>query len=179
MPLTIPKSTVFISFETDLKYNPYNYLGLEVIKGILDLVYTEKVREDEGGTYGVRVSFSSELRPEQIGEGVISFDCDPARANELKAIIYRELDNIIKNGPTQENLDKTINNILKNREEDKMHNVYWIGILNGYYSDGINSDDPANFENILKAYKIKEKKKIAGLKIKKADVFDLIFKPAK
>ena len=179
MPLTIPKSTVFISFETDLKFSPYNYLGLEVIKGILDLVYTEKVREDEGGTYGVRVSFSSELRPEQIGEGVISFDCDPARANELKAIIYRELDNIIKNGPTQENLDKTVNNILKNREEDKMHNVYWIGILNGYYSDGINSDDPANFENILKAYKIKDIKKIAGLMFKKADVVDLIFKPAK
>ena len=60
-----------------------------------------------------------------------------------------------------------------------MHNVYWIGILNGYYNDGINSNDPVNFENILKAYKIKDIKKIAGLMFKKADVVDLIFKPAK
>ena len=65
LPLTIPKSTVFISFAEDMKYNPYNYLGLEVIKGILDIVYTEKVREDEGGTYGVGVSLSEQKRPTQ------------------------------------------------------------------------------------------------------------------
>ena len=60
LPLTIPKSTIFISFAEDIKYNPYNYLGLEVIKGILELVYTEKVREDKGGTYGVSVSLSEQ-----------------------------------------------------------------------------------------------------------------------
>ena len=59
------------------------------------------------------VSLSAQKRPEPIGEGVITFDCDPARANDLKAIIYRELDIIMKNGPSQENLDKAVNNILK------------------------------------------------------------------
>jgi zinc protease len=179
MPLTIPKSTVFISFAEDLKYNPSNYLGLEVIMGVLDLVYTEKVREDEGGTYSVQVSLASQKRPEQIGEGVITFDCDPARANELKVIIYSELDNLVKNGPSQENLDKAVSNILKRREESKMHNAYWSGILSRYYSYGINSDDPANYENILKAFTVKDIKKIAGLMFKKSDVVDLIFKPSK
>ena len=179
LPLTIPKSTIFISFAEDLKYNPYNYLGLEVIKGILDLVYTEKVREDKGGTYGVSVSLSEQKRPTEIGEGMITFDCDPARANELKAIIYQELDNIMKNGPSQVNLDKAVSNILKTREENKMHNSYWTSTLSRYYSYGINSNDPANYENILKSYKIKDIKKIAGQMFKTADVVDLIFKPAK
>jgi zinc protease len=179
LPLTIPKSTVFLSFEKDLKYDPYNYLGLQVINGILDLVYTEKVREDEGGTYGVSVSLSSLKRPSEVGEGYITFDCDPARAKDLKAIIYRELDNILKNGPGQENLDKAVNNILKTREESKLHNSYWAGILSRYYSFGINSDDPRNYENILKSYRIKDIKKIAGLMFKKADVVDLVFKPSK
>jgi zinc protease len=178
LPLTIPKSTVFIAFASDMKYKPYNYLGLEVIKGILDLVYTEKVREDKGGTYGVGVSLSEQKRPEEIGEGMISFDCDPARATELKAIIYNELDNIVKNGPSQENLDKAVNNILKTREENKMHNSYWSSVLTRYYSYGINSNDPANYENILKAFKIKDIKKIAGEMFNKPDVVDLIFKPA-
>jgi len=79
-----------------MKYNPYNYLGLEVIKGVLDLVYTEKVREDKGGTYGVSVSLSEEKRPEELAEGMITFDCDPARANELKNIIYQELSDRIQ-----------------------------------------------------------------------------------
>ncbi len=177
LPLTIPKSTVFISFARDMKYNPHNYLGLEVIKGILDLVYTEKVREDKGGTYGVGVSLSEQKRPVQLAEGIINFDCDPARANELKTIIYNELDNLMKNGPSQENLDKTVNNILKTHEENKMHNAYWSSILSRYYSYGINSNDPANYENILKAFKIKDIKKIASEMFKKPDVVDLIFKP--
>jgi zinc protease len=177
LPLTIPKSTVFISFAEDMKYNPYNYLGLEVIKGVLDIVYTEKVREDEGGTYGVGVSLSEQKRPAQIGEGMITFDCDPARANDLKAIIYRELDNIMKDGPSQVNLDKAVSNILKTREENKMHNSYWLGTLSRYYSYGINSNDPANYENILNSYTINDIRKIAGKMFKEADVVDLIFKP--
>jgi zinc protease len=179
LPLTIPKSTIFISFAEDMKYNPYSYLGLEVIKGILELVYTEKVREDKGGTYGVSVSLSEQKRPTQIAEGMITFDCDPARANELKTIIYNELDTIMIKGPSQVNLDKAVSNILKTREEDKMHNAYWSSILSRYYSYGINSNDPANYENILKSYKIKDIKKLAGQMFKKADVVDLIFKPAK
>ena len=179
LPLTIPKSTIFISFAEGMKYNPYNYLGLEVIQGILDIVYTEKVREDKGGTYGVSISLSEQKRPTELAEGMITFDCDPSRANELKAIIYNQLDTIMIKGPSQVNLDKAVSNLLKTREENKMHNSYWSSILTRYYSYGINSNDPANYENILKSYKIKDIKKIAGEMFKKADVVDLIFKPTK
>lgn len=179
LPLTIPKSTIFISFAEGMKYNPYNYLGLEVIQGILDIVFTEKVREDKGGTYGVSISLSEQKRPTELAEGMITFDCDPSRANELKAIIYNQLDTIMIKGPSQVNLDKAVNNLLKTREENKMHNSYWSSILTRYYSYGINSNDPANYENILKSYKIKDIKKIAGEMFKKADVVDLIFKPVK
>jgi zinc protease len=178
MELKVPKATVLLAFASDMKYTPRNYLGLEVIKGILDIVYTEKVREDEGGTYGVGVQLSAQKRPESIGEGMISFDCDPARANDLKAIIYRELDIMMKEGPSEENLAKTVNNMLKTREESKMHNSYWTSILTRYYSYGINSDDPANYEDILKAFTVKDIKKISRLMFKKADVVDLVFKPA-
>lgn len=178
LPLTIPKSTVYISFAHEMKYNPYNYLGLEVINGILDLVYTEKVREDKGGTYGVGVSLSEQKRPSQLAEGIITFDCDPVRAAELKAIIYNELDSIMIKGPSQVNLDKAVSNILKTREEGKMHNAYWVTVLSRYYSYGINSNDPANYENILKSFKIKDIQKLAIQMFKKPDVVDLIFKPA-
>ena len=179
LPLTIPKSTVFISFAEGMKYTPYNYLGLEVIQGILDIIYTEKVREDKGGTYGVSISLSEQKRPTELGEGMITFDCDPARAEELKKIIYNQLDTMMILGPSQVNLDKAVSNLLKTRQENKMHNAYWSSILSRYYSYGINSDDPANYENILKAYTIKDIKKLTIKMFKKADVVDLIFKPTK
>lgn len=177
-PLTIPKSTVFISFAKDLKYVPNNYLGLEVIKGILDIVYTEKVREDEGGTYGVGIMLSARKRPSQAGEGIITFDCDPARAEELKTIIYKEIGEMVRNGPSRENLIKAVNNLLKTREESKLHNTYWMNTLTGYYSYGINSNDPDNHENILKSFTIGDIRKISRKMFRKADVVDLVFRPA-
>lgn len=177
LPLTIPKSTVFLSFAHDLKYKPENYLGLEVINGILDIVYVETVRESEGGSYGVGVSLAAQKRPEQLGEGMINFDCDPARAADLRTIVYNQIDKIVKEGPTKANLDKAVNNLLKNREESKLHNAYWLGILSRYYSYGINSNDPRNYEDILKSFTVKDIKKIAGKMFKKADVVDIIFKP--
>lgn len=179
IPLTIPKSTVYLSFETEkFTYKPWNYLGLEVINGILDIIYTEKVREEESGTYGVSVSLGSQKRPIQAAEGIITFDCDPERAGELKAIIYRELDNIMKNGPSQVNLEKAVNNLLKTREESKKHNAYWLNTLTQYFSYGINNDDPSNYENILKSFTIKDIRKIARKMFKKADIVDIIFSPA-
>jgi zinc protease len=177
MPLTTPKSTVYISLANDMKYKPYNYLGMQVIQGILDLVYTEKVREDEGGTYGVGISISGSKRPEQKAEGTINFDCNPARANALKAIIYKQIDSLVLAGPSKVNLDKTVSNLLKTREENKMHNTYWVSTLNRYYSYGINSNDPKNYENILKSFTVKDIQKLAGKVFNKADVVDLIFKP--
>jgi zinc protease len=177
LPLTIPKATVFLSFATDMKYKPYNYLGLDVIKGILDLVYTEKVREEKGGTYGVGVSLSEQKRPVALGEGMINFDCDPARAKELKEVIYNEINSIMEKGPSQVNLDKAVSSLLKTRQENKLHNAYWSGILSRYYSYGINSDDPANYEDILKSFTVKDIKNIANQMFKKSDVVDLIFKP--
>jgi zinc protease len=177
LPLTTPKSTVYISLSSDMKYTPYNYLGLQVIQGILKLIYTEKVREDQGGTYGVQLAIAGVKRPEQKAEGSITFDCNPVRANDLKAIIYRQIDSLVLVGPSKENLDKTVNNLLKNREENKMHNSYWVGILSRYYSYGINSNDPKNYEDILKSFTVSDIKKLSGKMFRKADVVDLIFKP--
>lgn len=177
MQLTVPKSTVFISFSNKFRYEPYNYLGLQVIQGILDLVYTEKVREEEGGTYGVSLSLTAQKRPEPKGKGMIMFDCDPARAKDLKSIIYNEINALMKQGPSKENLDKSVLNILKNREESKMHNAYWMNTLTRYYSYGINADDPKNYEDILKSFSEKDIRKIARKMFKKADVADILFMP--
>lgn len=124
------------------------------------------------------VMLSARERPVGKAEGMITFDCDPARAEELKAIIYQEINHLVKDGPGNENLSKTVNNILKNREESKLHNAYWMNALSRYYSSGINVDDPANYENILKSFTVNNIRKISRRMFRKADVVDLVFIPA-
>jgi len=176
IPLTVPKATVFISHNTALKYTSFNNVTLKVIQGILDIVFTEKVREEAGGTYGVSLNIGSQKFPIQEATDLIMFDCDPAKANDLKAIIYKELDKIITVGPTKENLDKAVTNLLKNREESKLHNSYWSNALYSYYYTGIDVNDPKNYEDILKKLTIDDIKKVAGMFFSKADLADIVFR---
>jgi zinc protease len=176
IPLTVPKATVFISHNTALNYTSFNNVTLKVIQGILDIVFTEKVREEAGGTYGVSLNIGSQKFPVQEATDLIMFDCDPAKANDLKAIIYKELDKIITVGPTKENLDKAVTNLLKNREESKLHNSYWSNALYSYYYTGIDVNDPKNYEDILKKLTIDDIKKVAGMFFSKADLADIVFR---
>ena len=179
LPLAVPKGTVVIVYSAKTKYIPQNYLAFEALKGILDIVYTDKVREEQGGTYGVGVSASSQIRPQEKTRLVVSFDCDPARANDLKAIVYKELNNIAQVGPTQTDLDKTVSNMLKKREEDVAHNSYWSNVLQTYYNKGININDEKNFQAILKALTVKDIQKITKKYLTTADKLEVIFLPEK
>jgi len=177
IPLTVPKSTVFVSHSNSYRYNSYNNVCLRVINGILDLVYTEKVREEAGGTYGVSVNLTSQLYPYQNAQGLIMFDCDPVKAESLKTIIYSQIDNLIKIGPSKENLDKTVRNMLKNREESKLHNNYWNSAIYSWYYTGVNVDDQKNYEDILNKLSVKDIQKAAKSFFGKADVADIVFRP--
>jgi zinc protease len=173
----VPKATVFISHSADIKYNPYNNLCLKVINGILDLVFTEKVREEAGGTYGVSVTISSQLYPYQSASGLIMFDCDPGKAASLKEIIYNEIDKMITVGPSKDNLEKTVSNLLKSREESRLHNSYWSNALYAYYFTGIDVNDPRNFEDILNKLTVNDIQKAAKMFFGNADVADIVFRP--
>lgn len=177
IPLTVPKATVFISHSAGLKYTPFNNVALKVINGILDIVFTEKVREEAGGTYGVSVSLTSQKYPWENATGLIMFDCDPDKAEALKKMVYDEIDKLVKTGPSEENLRKSVSNMLKTREESRQHNSYWSNALYSYYFNGINVDDPANFDNILKKLTVKDIRKVALQFFGKADVADITFRP--
>ena len=177
IPLTVPKATVVISYSASEKYVPSNYLTMNVLRGILDLIYTDKVREEEGGTYGVSINASSEKRPAEKSNLLIAFECDPERASELKDIIYKELQNIASNGPSQVNLDKTVSNMLKDREENLQHNNYWANTIRNYYLTGIDNNDDRNFADILNKITTKDIKKAVKNYLDKADLLELVFVP--
>jgi len=174
---TTPKSNVNVIFKNELDYTQQNKLGLALIKAILDLRYTETVREEEGGTYGVGVRASTEHYPTSEATLSMYFDCAPEKADHLKSLIYNEIDKLIKEGPSEIDLDKSVKNVLKIREQSKMHNNYWMSSLYTYYFDGINTNDPANYEDILSAFTVADIQKIAKEFFGGADEIDVVFKP--
>jgi zinc protease len=175
--LETPKANVNIVINKLMEYNAYNRMLLRVIEGILDLRFTESIREKEGGTYGVGIRTNLVHWPLEQGHMQIRFDCDPEKAEDLKAKVYKELEKLAKNGPSQEDLSKTVENLLKTREQSKEHNAYYLNTIYDYYVNGINNDDPANYENILDKLTVKDVKKGMKTFYKGPNIVDVVFVP--
>lgn len=177
IPLEVKKATVSVNFNAKMEYSPEQNMLLSVLRDILNLRYIEEIREKEGGTYGVRVSTNYSKFPKAEKSLSLMFDTDPEKAQHLKSIIYREIDKIAANGPTAEDLDKAVKNLLKNREQAKLHNNYWMQALSTYYTYAVNTTAPENYETILEKMTIPQVQKFVQSFTSKADVVDIIFKP--
>lgn len=177
LQLTVPKSTVNVQYLAGVDYTPKNYLAMEVLKGILRLRYTEVIREKEGGTYGVSVGGIGTPYPTSQISMALNFDCDPAKAEHLKSVALNEIQTIINEGPTGVDFDKTIKNLLKDREQQSQHNSFYLRALFNKYYRNTNTADPANFENVLNAMTREDIQKFAKDFFAKADKVDMVFKP--
>ncbi|MDF1573665.1 MAG: insulinase family protein [Bacteroidales bacterium] len=177
MSLAIPKANVNIIINQEMNYDPYNQMVIRVIEGILDLRYVESIREEEGGTYGVRIGTSISKWPVEKASMQINFDCDPERAADLKKKVYAELERLAAEGPSEEDLSKTVENIVKDRQESKEHNAYYLSNLYNYYLYGINFDDPSNFEDIVKNLTTKDVLQVMKEFYDEANIVDVVFVP--
>lgn len=176
--LETPKSTVITKFSKDMKYSVYNNLCNNILEGILELRYTENIREKEGGTYGVSVNAGGIREPYQNYNMTMFFDCDPEKAAHLKSLVYAETEKMMQEGPTAEEINKVVSNIKKNREQSKQHNSYWLNNIYSEYVTGIKFD-PKGYEKMLDKISPKDIQKFAQSLFTGADVIDVIFQPKK
>jgi len=177
MELTVPKTTVVMVFNKEMNYTPENRVLMDMVNGILDLRFTESIREEQGGTYGVMANTSLSEFPDDKATLLIMFDTDPEKAVFLKGLIYDELETLVKSGPTEKDLSKTAENMLKEREENREHNSYWMSTLYNYYLHDVNFNDPDNYEDIIRSVTQKDVKKFMKKFYKGANVVDLMFSP--
>lgn len=120
----------------------------DALNSVLDTRLREVLREDAGGTYGVGVScYFTGLRDQQF-KLTVDFGCEIEREKELKELVLKELDLIIKNGIDQSYVDAFKENWRRNRENSLRKNTYWIGVLSTEYLYGIESPDSYLEENL-------------------------------
>lgn len=131
--MEVPKATVVNFISGQMDYTLPNIVTATALKQILDLVYMEKVREDEGGTYGVQSYARISPFPEGRTTLQIFFDTDPAKRERMNNIVRNELKRIMEVGPRAEDFKKTQDNLLKRHAENLQENSYWLNILDNYY----------------------------------------------
>ena len=124
-----PLANVSVYYTADVEFSPKSDLSLDFLRRVLQIAYTDSVREEKGGTYGVSVSF--ELNKDDVPNTTlaISYKADPQRYEELTPIIYQQLENIAKYGPVESSMQKIKEYLVKQYDQAAITNDYWSYII--------------------------------------------------
>ena len=120
-----PSAQTNIVYSAPIAYTADTDLKLDVLSQIMRGVYTEKVREERGGTYGVSVEGQFWKYPTDGCSMTVSFRCDPDKYDELLPLIDLNLQRMATEGPTIEQLQKVKEFERKNYQRAVLTNGWW------------------------------------------------------
>ena len=167
-----PKATIFMLYTGKSKFSVKNKLLMSFMSQAMDMVYTEEVREKEGGTYGVSCGGSVSQQPKQTATFQISYQTDPAKVAHLNSIIDAQMQKMITEGPSEEHIQKIKEYMLKTYKDSQKENSYWLNNLNEYYTSGI--DYTKNRVELINSITAKDVKKFAAKLIKQNNKITVI-----
>ncbi len=156
-----PRAIVNFSYHTKMKPTLRNGIIIDMIQQLMDMLYTETVREDEGGAYGVPVRGSIVRYPEDEAAITISLTTAPEKRAKMTEIIYQGIDQFVANGPNPENVQKVKEYMLRRHAEQLKNNGYWMNrmVEHAMWGDEVvkpfektlNSITPADIQKVAKA----------------------------
>ncbi|MBM3436877.1 MAG: insulinase family protein, partial [Bacteroidetes bacterium] len=138
--MKVPKGTVYIEYTGTFDYDDYQArMNLSALADILEVRYVETIREEEGGTYGAAVMDEQKKFPYESYKMTIFFDCDPKNAAHLTEIVYKEIEKLKTEGPTEKDYHGVKENKIKAYQENLRKNRYWLNIIKNhdYYQTDI------------------------------------------
>ncbi len=170
-----PRTSVFVNYNGTCGYTIDDRLMSATLRHILELRYTESIREKEGGTYGVSLRFTVNKYPVPTFLFNISFDTDPQKADKLLTIVDAEIKTIVENGPTEVDLQKAKEYFGKQRQEDMKENNWWSYILSDYYFNGL--DYLTEYDAKVKALTVKLVHEYAKKVLTQGNVIKVVMRP--
>jgi zinc protease len=147
-----PLSTVVQLHTAYLPYTAERKAALDAISYVLDVRYTNTLREDEGGTYSASASASVSRRPEERMLINVEFAANPAMCDRLRTLAVEGIRELAANGPTDEEVNQAIQNLKKKLPERRQNNSYWQSALESYlrYGRDIDADNEAAVNGLTK-----------------------------
>ncbi len=170
-----PRTSVMVAYHGKAAYSFEDWLYGGAIRHALELRYIKSIREDEGGTYSVRVGYRLNKYPEPGFMMRVSFDTDPLKADKLRDIVHREVNKMVTDGPLEDDLQKAKEFFLKQRQEDLKENTWWNNVLNDYYFYGL--DYITGYTDKVKALDIKSVHEYARKVLTQGNIIEVVMRP--
>ena len=127
-----PGTTVFNMFSgTNLKWNVKNGIMVDLMGDVLDMIFVETLREDEGGTYGASVGGSFNFNND-TWQLVYIYKTAEEKLERLEARADKELEDLLKNGAKADHFNKVKEAAIKQYEINSKTNSFWTGAIMAY-----------------------------------------------
>lgn len=127
-----PNAITLFVYHAPMKENLRNELLMTMLEQLMSMHYTESVREDEGGAYGVPVQGSIENYPEEIARLIIQLPTAPEKREKMTKIVYEGVAQMCEKGPDSENVKKVKEYLHRSHAEDLKKNNYWMNAMVEY-----------------------------------------------
>ena len=170
-----PKTTVLQVYTAYFPYSVKNSVMLEAAKYILDMIYTDTLREEEGGTYGASVGSTMQNEPEAMAMIQVYFDTNPEAAARLIKSAVDGLKNLAADGPTEEQLNRAIENAKKNLPESRISNSYWRDALMDWNRYGMDYDK--EFETAISEISAENIKAVLNEVLSQNNFIEIVMSP--
>jgi len=123
------QAMVMVSFRGETEYTEQESYELSSLAEVLSIKLIEILREEKGGVYGAGANGGLSKLPYGSYGFSISFPCSPENVDELRAAALSELNKIIQNGPTDEDVAKVKKAQVESYEDALERNSYWMSHL--------------------------------------------------
>lgn len=152
-PMQTPSTMVANSITgNNIAINVENDVKVGLLGEILSNVFTETLREEEGGTYSpYAVSFLSPASKQWTL--IYVFQTNAAQQDKLQKLAYENLNKLINGGAKEEDFQKVKNAALKQYEINVRTNGYWVNNLVTYNNSAVDmiTNNRAAIENLTLA----------------------------
>ncbi len=175
-----PKAIVEINFHGDMRYTSDQRYLYNSMLSLVRIRLRERLREEMGGVYGVRVSGTVLPIPEPNYRTAIRFDADPAEVDTLIQLLYEELRQLQSEPISDDYLQKITETQRQSQEEARATNGYWLGQLATRYRNHIplRGMQTAVFEHFVHSLTAKDLQEVAQRYFDWNNYIELVLQPA-
>jgi zinc protease len=176
---TEQKSSVILAYSGAFDYNFENTIKMNVIVDALKINLTQRLRDQEGGTYTPDVQMNLSKYPKSRFALIVSFDCAPKNVEQLTASVQDEINKMKTAGPSAENLQKFKAARKVGLETGAKNNEFWLDYL---VSQLMNKEPLTQFfdyDTALKGITIKSVQEAATTYIQDKNYVKLVLMPEK
>ena len=155
-----PKTNIMLTWVGKMKYNMHNRMLLNILHQALEMIYTNTLRGEEGGTYGALTDYDLSTHPKGQFTIRVEFETNNRQADTMLEKAKQGLRDVAENGISQEMFDKIVTYMTKRHNDLLKENAYWLEVIQNkiehgdddysHYFDDLNAITPADIQQCAK-----------------------------